>query len=833
MILVYIKLAFRLLIRNSFFSLVNVVGLSIGFAAFFSLWQYATSELMTDQHHKDYERIFRVGMHQTWDEPGNTGNLTFGPSRASLPPRFKSDFPEVESYVRVLEQGGFFQEDLIDAHGTRMVVSHRKQNGEEQIFRETKASYADRNFFEFFGISMIHGEASTALAGVNFVAVSRTLSEKYFGNENPLGEILLLNDSIAMKVSGVFEDFPHNSKLSYDMVISNERLLTKWSDVYWGGTQNFIKLKRGTSGPDFEKKLHDQKLRYWGDELRKCTCDRELFVQPLADITFGNRYIGDEGAYKSKITLITLQFVSVIVLLMAWINYVNLSIAALTNRIKEFGARRVNGATAMDLVKQFVIESTMINLIAVGLALTILQMIRQPLEGLFEIYIVELWSTKPEVWLALLITIVCGIAITGAYPAYVCIVRQPRSLLTTKYSGSKSFVKSALTTLQFTIALALISWVFVVYLQLNYVLKKDVGLDQQGVIIVEGPVVRPRNYDQTFETFVRELSRLQGIVGATSSCYMVGDATDKPGDVKIVGSTARTGSDANGVRENFIPFFGLKILAGRNFVADDRHDAVIVSRITAERLGFKDPGDAIGRRVLVNTGRWHNQQYGELVGVVEDYNIVPYFNYGGSNTVVTSEGGFGIFLTHNNALFPDLSQQNVAVKVDLANVDRVMTEVVKLFDRTFPGNTFEWRFLDEQIAGVYGKEKVARNQILMFTIQAIGIACMGLVAMMTHRIFEMTKEVGIRKVLGASVFEIVRVLVQSTGAQFVIAAMFAIPLSWYLGNQYLQKYSERIQLSWWHYVVPIGILLVIMCSTIANMLHKTLRSNPVDSLKHE
>ncbi|MGC3943267.1 MAG: ABC transporter permease [Chryseolinea sp.] len=833
MIFVYLKLAVRLLARNSFFSIVNILGLSIGFAAFFSLWQYSTSELKSDQHHKDFERIFRVGMHQKWDEPGNTGNLTFGPSRASLPPRFKSDFPEVESYVRVLEQGGFFQEDLMDAHGTRMVVSHTRRNGEEQIFRETNAAYADRNFFEFFGITMIHGEARTALAGVNFVALSRSLSRKYFGKENPIGEILMLNDSVAMKVSGVFEDFPHNSKLSYDMVISNERLLTKWSDVYWGGTQNFIKLKDATSGKDFEKKLHDQKQRYWGDELKACNCDRELFVQPLKEITFGNRYIGDEGAYKSKTTLITLKIVSVIVLLMAWINYVNLSIASLSNRIKEFGARRVNGATAMDLVKQFVTESAMINLIAVGVALTILQMIRQPLEHLFEIYLVELWSTKPEVWLALLITILCGIVITGAYPAYVCIVRQPRSLLTTKYSSGKSFVKSALTTLQFTVALALISWVFVVYMQLNYILKKDIGLDQQGVIIVEGPIVKPRLYDQKFDAFVSQLSSIPAISGATSSCYMVGDATDKPGDVKIVGSMAKTGSDANGVRENFVPFFGLKVLAGRNFVADDRPDVVILSRITAERLGFKDPGEAVGRKVQVNTGRWHNQQYGEVVGVIEDYNIVPYFNYGGSNTVVSSEGGFGIFLTHKNQMFADLTQQNLAIRVDLARIDQVIAEVAKLYHSTFPDNTFEWRFLDDQIAGIYGKEKVARNQILMFTILAIGIACMGLVAMMTHRIFEMTKEVGIRKVLGASVLEIVRVLVQSTGAQFLTAAMFAIPLSYYLGDQYLQKYSERIVLSWWHYAVPIAILFMIMCGAIANMLGKVLHSNPVESLKHE
>lgn len=832
MIFIYIKLALRLLIRNSFFSVVNVLGLSIGFAAFFSLWQYSTAELKTDQHHKDYDRIVRIGMHQRWDEAGNSGILTFGASRASLPPRFKDDFPEVESYVRVCEQGGFFQEDLIDTHGTRMVISHVKKDGDRQMFRETSAVYADRNFFEFFTIPMVYGDAKTVLAGANFVALSETLSEKYFGKEDPTGEILTINDSIPLKVSGVFKDFPHNSKLSYDMVMSNEHLLTKWANVYWGGTQNFIKLKRGTSPTEFASKLNSQKSRYWGNELRDCNCDRELFAQPMAEIMFGNRFIGDEGQYKSKVTLITLKIVSVIVLLMAWINYINLSIATLSNRMKEFSARRVNGATALDLVRQVVTESLVINMIAVGVALTVVQLVRQPLQNLFEIYIVELWSTTPEVWLALVVTMLCGILATGVYPAYVCIMRQPRLLLTSRHLINKSFVKSLLTTVQFTAALALISWVFVVYLQLNHILKKDIGLDREGVLIVEGPVVKPLHFANSFEAFMKQLNHLQGVVQATSSRNMVGDASDKPGNVKIVGSDIDTGADGNGVRENFIPFFGLKMLAGRNFVESDRRDAVILSRLTTQRLGFKSPADAIGIAVQVNTGKWQFKQMGEVIGVVEDYHTVPYFNYAGSNTVV-SEGGFGLFLTYNDTMFPELTPENIAIRVSLTDVDVTVADLTKLYQQFFPGNTFEWRFLDDQIASIYGSEKVARNQILMFTLLAIGIACLGLVAMMTQRIFEMTKEIGIRKVLGASIFQLVRVLVRSTGTQFLAAAMLAVPLSYYLGSQYIQRYSERIVLTWWHYAFPIGILFVIMCCAVAHQLLSALRSSPVDALKQD
>jgi putative ABC transport system permease protein len=492
----------------------------------------------------------------------------------------------------------------------------------------------------------------------------------------------------------------------------------------------------------------------------------------------------------------------------------------------------VNGATVFDLFKQFVTEAIVTNLIAVAAALTILQLVRQPLASVLEIFVVDLWSTKPEVWIALGVTLLCGVMITGFYPAYVCIRRQPRTLFSMKSASSKSFVKSLLTTIQFAVAIVLISWVFVVYLQLNYILKKDVGLNQDGVILIDGPVVKPPDFAQKFETFVKEMNNLPAIAGATSSRYMIGDATDKPGNVRIVGSDTDTGADGNGVNEDFIPFFGLKMLAGRNFVANDRADAVILSWITAQRLGFKNPTDAIGTKVQLNTGNWNVRKFGDVVGVVEDYRLVPFFNYSGTNTIM-SEGGFGLFLTYRNALFPELTPENLAIRVDLSRVDEVLPVVQRLYQSFFPANTFEWRFLNEQITRVYGNEKVARNQILMFTCLAIGIACLGLVAMMTQRIFDMTREVGIRKVLGASIFELTRTLVQNTSAQFLIAAALGIPLSVYLGVQYLQYYSERIALSWWHYGMPIGILLALMSCAVAHMLWKALRANPVDSLKHE
>lgn len=833
MLLNYLKLAVRLLIRNPFFTFINVLGLSIGFASFFTLWQYSTAELKTDQHHKDFERIVRIGFNQRWDEPGNSGNLTFSGSPASLPPQLKNDFPEVESYVRICEQAGYFQNDLLENHGIQMVIAHREANGGQQIFKEAKSAYADRNLFEFFTIPLIYGDPETVLAGVNFVALSQSAAKKYFGIQNPVSEELSLNDSITLKVTGVFEDFPHNSRLNYDMIISNEGLLTKWSNVYWGATLNFVKLKQGTSISDFENKINRQKEKYFTNVI-ECKCNRIMFAQPLKEIAFSQGFIGDESFYQKPRTLLgMLAIVSVVILSMAWINYINLSVTRMSARMKEFATRRVNGATALDLVTQFITESLLINALAIGISLTIIQLIRQPLELVFQIHITEIWSTKIEVWGVLLLALVSGVLITGLYPAYVCIARQRRILFMMRSGrGNKNFVTSLLTTTQFTVAIVLISWVFIVYLQLNHILNKDMGLNQEGVVILEGAVVKPNHYERAAETFGNQLSNLPEIDGVTFSRYMVGVDGDKPGNLSIVGSNIQVAAFCNGVEENYIPFFGLKLLAGRNFMKDDRSDVIIISRKSADLLGFKNPDEAIGTKIFASTGNWAVIKEAEVIGVIEDYRLVPYFNYTSSNTVIT-EGKSGIFLTYKNKLFSELTLEHIALRLKIIDTDKAIGAIEPLFKKFFPGNIFEWRFLDEQINNAYAYEKIARNQILMFTLLAIGIACLGLVAMMTQRIIEKTKEIGIRKILGAKSIHIGQILINTLLIQFLAAASFGIPLAYYLGNEYLQKYSERIPLIWWYYLLPLGLLLIILFTTIASMLWRAVRTNPVDSLRYE
>ena len=834
MILHYIKLAARLLARNPFYTFVNVIGLAIGFTCFITLWQYSRSELSADQKYQDFERIARIGFEWSFLEGDQQGHITFSASKADLPPLLKQDFPEIESFVRISEQAAFFQNDLHEGHGRRIVIATANATRDNKIFKETNLAYADRNVFQFFGIPLISGDAEKVLSGVNYVALSKSTAEKYFDEKDPVGEFLILNDSINLYVNGVFDDLPHGSRLQYDMIISNEGLLTKWSNVYWGGTQNFIKV-RNTPLNEFEKKLKSNVKKYWAHILNTCNgCTITPFVQPLNDIAFNRGLIGDEGFQrKSKAMLMTLGTVAVVVLVMAWINYINLTLSRSSNRMKEFGTRRANGAGISDMVLQFLTEAAVINLLAICVALTVFQIIRSPLSTFFDIHVGNIWSIKTTMWAPIVGVVLGGIFITGFYPAYICIRHQPRLLLARVLrTPNKNRVSVGLTTFQFSSAIVLIFWALVVYSQLNFILEKETGYNRNGIVTIEGPVTRQTNYQQSIESLAERFKALKKVNGVTLSRYAIGEPGNKPGSITRLGTTVSSGVECNAVDENFIPFFGLQMIAGRNFVRDDRSDAVVISRPAATAIGFDDPEKAIGAKVMVGTGDWGVTKEAEVVGVIEDYRRFPFFDLSESNTVYAA-GGLGIFLTYKNKLFRELISEFISANISTGNLEELITSMESTYKSHYPGNVFEWQFLDDRLAQVYINEKFGRNQILLFTMLAIGIACLGLIAIMNHKVIERTKEIGIRKILGAKSIHLGKLLVHSTIVQLSVAFLISIPIAYYLAQQYLQKYAERISLEWWYYVSPAVILFVIMFFTISGMILRAVRTNPVDSLRYE
>lgn len=596
MLLNYLKLAIRLLVRNPFFTAINVIGIAIGFASFFALWSYSNSELKSNQYHKDSDRIARIGGYWRWTDDGkNWDYITFGFTKADLPIRIKEDFPEVEDYTRILTQQ-FFTKNIFP-HDNSISLSTVGGSSEERVFKEDKVIYADQNLFEMFTIPLIHGEATNVLREAGSVVLSETMAKKYFDDINPTGELLKLNDTLTLNVTGVFQNLPHYTHFDFDMVMSNKAYLAKLQAQSFTAAQNFIKLRPGASLPDLERKINQKKKEYWAAVLStKPNVDIDMFLQELHDIVFSKSFEGDEFTSRSKPVLLTFSIISFVILGMVWCNYLNLWLARNASREKEMATRKVNGASAKDFIFQFITESFIVNSIALLLALTLLQLMKTPLKTFFNIHISELSDIKPDTALIFLLSIFLSVGLTGIYPAMVALTRHPGALLRrSKVPETKCTLASVLAIIQYTSAVVVILWAFLIYLELNHILNGNLGLDRENVVVIEAPVKKGRAFAKQFDVYSNQLSSHQQVTHLSYGKFMPGDYIGAAKLMHRRGNTLDVGFDYNGVDERFIPFFGLKLVAGRNFIKDDRSDAVIISRSATQRLGFENPELAIGR----------------------------------------------------------------------------------------------------------------------------------------------------------------------------------------------------------------------------------------------
>ncbi len=831
MLLNYLKLSLRLLLRNPFFTGINVCGLALGFASFFILWQYSSSELKSDQHHSGFERIARLALYWRFhDRDGNWGLLTFGGIRPFQPPMISDDFPQVEQYVRLLMQPEF-ETDLV-GHDSRVIVSVNREDGGRELFEETRMVYADPNLFNFFNIPLLHGEKATVLRNGQAVVLSDHTAKKYFGAKNPVGEIILVNDSVSLLVTGVFEDLPHNTHLSFDLVVSMAGISeSKWREMPYLLSTVYLKVDPHTVLDDFIQEINKNVEKYWAAERQRFPDGKiEMFFQPLKDIAFSAPYERDYLLPKSKSTLVMMQFASLVILLMAWINYNNLTASRMMKRMQEISTRKMSGALSSDFARQFITESCLVNILAVALAFTLMQVVRVPANELFKIHIAEFRDIAFDTWLVFGVAILSGILVSGLYPTMISAAHSPKSLyLMAKKGGSKRWIQPLLTTSQYVMALVLMLWVFIVYLQLNFILNKDLGIQRDQVVVIDAPIVKSDTYVHEFESFMQELRSLKGVLEATYSATIIGDTDPFFVWMKGPGQADFTSVSSNGgVDESYIPFYRIPLIAGRNFVSNEKPDVAILSPQATRRLGFTRPEDAIGERISIDEFQSKTVQ---IVGVIDEYRVKPLFNL--ASTMTENSDGWGICLLYKNRIHEWRVPERISIKIEMDKLAATLEQVDALFGKTFSGNVFNWYFLEDHINRAYDNDKTGRNQIALFTFLAIGISCLGLLAMMTTWVEEQTKEIGIRKVLGASIIQIGKRLLSHVYKPLSAAIMISIPVGYALAQQYLDRYLEKIGLQWWHFVVPVALLMAIMFGTIASVLIKASRSNPVEALKHE
>ena len=560
-----------------------------------------------------------------------------------------------------------------------------------------------------------------------------------------------------------------------------------------------------------------------------------MFVQPLAEIPFSQNFVADTFYPKSKPFLFTLAFIALSVLVMAWVNYINLSVTRTTRRFKEIATRKVSGAGVSDMIGQFVTEALVTNVLAILLAFTLIQIIRSPVSVLFNIQVADFSSLSFSSIAIFLSIIITGILLSGLYPAVISMAHKPRALFSMGSRGSgKRFIPALLTVSQLAVAIVFILLGFTVSHQLNHVLNMSTGINKNEVVVIDAPVIKPINYRQILNSLQNQISGNSSVSSVTCSRSDITEFYDlEPPNTRRIGSDLSFGMDGNTVDENYLQFYDIKLLVGRNFIKDDQPDAIIISRFAATRLGFKSPEDAIGSKInlALRFGLWKEAH---VIGVFENFRLASFLNMSNSSTEANDQGR-GFILMYKDQLFDNAASnpEKISVRASSQNFEETIAAIQKLFEQQFPGNAFTWYFLDEHSNQVYVHEKTARNQIVLFTALALVIACLGLLGMITNKVVEKIKEIGIRKVLGAELYQIAQILLNTTVKQVIVATVIGIPAAYYLTQQYLEKFSERIALQWWHFALPVVILMLIMFITIASVLWKAARSNPVEALKYE
>jgi putative ABC transport system permease protein len=844
MLLSYLKLSLRLLARNPFFTFINVVGLSVGFAVFFVLWQYSQSELRSDQFHKDHNRIYRlyVDFHH-YNGVDWTRYLA-----GTFPPVFSSiaseQFTEIESVTRIFHQRNFdevrWRGPQSDTAGwseleTKIVVSHIDKAGERHSFKEENAAYADPNLFQFFSIPLLKGRAENVLKSADAIVLSAFTANKYFGNIDPVGKTLMLNNNQSFTVTGVFQELPKNTHLKFQLVMSTVgiRQFIENIEPYQRSAHNYFKIRPGVSLSQLEERLNTEQRKHW-DFTRWGGTESKLSIvlQPLADVSF-RVFDFDVFVPKSKYVLWVFKSVSIIVLLMALINYLNLKLASQAKRTKELAMRKTTGARKTDFIVQFLTESIVISTTAVLIALTLVQLMRYPLEVMFQFHIPAWRETPPSFILFFAGMIMLTVILAGLHPAVSVWRMTTRNILGRAKSGENGLGFTQISSvLQFAGALALVIWLFVVYRQINFAINESWGIKRDNVVVLDLPVHENRDVAVEVNSLKNELLQVSGVDDVALSTMVVGDHEEigvalHRTDTKELFVVAK--SDG-GVDERFIPFYGLKLLAGRNFIKDNPFDkyAVILTRSSAQSIGYS-PGEAIGKDVMVEKYSWRSEieTKAQIIGVMEDHRLDPLVEAGFSNT------NRGVILMYGNTLYPKFNLGKLSVRLNDTETEHTIRVMEEKYRLIFPESLFHWYYLNDSMNAHYKAEQTARNQIALFTLIAIGIACLGLLGMISNKVVEKTKEIGIRKVLGAQLLQISRILLSATFRQIVIATSIGIPVAYYLTQQYLLKFAERIELQWWHFALPIVILVLIMLGTVATVVWKAARSNPVDALKYE
>ncbi|MBI1227236.1 MAG: FtsX-like permease family protein [Bacteroidetes bacterium] len=793
----HIKIAFRNLLKNPFFSSLNLLGLAIGLAVSLALALFVKEELSFDRFHKNASNLYRAGLDVTYE--GKVEKWVTAPNIAG--PAFAAEIAEVDSYCRFLRHS-FGQTAFLNVAG--------------QNFAEKDLYWVDSTVFSMFDVPLLKGDPNTALVGLNKVVLSEETAKKMFGQNDPMGKTITLENDRNLVVTGIFEDFPDNSTLDAKAMASF--ISQDWAakNLYWSNCsfETYFQLHPKANMDAVERQMNEVLNRQVQENERWFS----FWLQPLTEVHLYSQ--GLSAGYSTRLGDIRqvrwLGWLALSVLLLACFNYVNMTTARSQQRFREVGINKTLGASSGQMVQRFFVETGI--LVAVSLALgTLLVQVTMPfLEQITgrQMSILGLLQSKwgwafPAVWAG--VTLVAGL-----YPALFLSSFTPKKLLSPVQVGASSanFFRKTLVISQFTVCVALIIGAIVFQQQLDFISQKKLGFEPDQVVAINTAGAKNGDQIKSFNTEAGNLSSVKKVVRSQS---YPGEGTSgytmsKPGQAEKV-----VGVSSCWAEPGFEEVLSLKLLAGRTLPPKTKEDTtiqVVMNETGIEFLGYT-PEEAIGKSLT----SLYQGRATTIVGVVED------FNFESLHSPVTPY----VFCNGNDIAWNPFT----LIKLQTTDLRSTMSQLEAVFKKHAPNSAFEYTFLDDTLNRMYSSEQQMSRVILLFTILTIFISCLGLFGLAAFTAERRTKEIGVRKVLGATVAGVVGLLAKDFLKPVVMAIVIAAPLAWYAMNTWLQGFAFRVEIQWWHFVLAGLLAIGLAFLTVSFQSVKAALANPVKSLRSE
>ena len=804
----YWKTAIRFLLKNKTFSLVNIIGLAAGTLCCLYILLYVADQYSYDKHFKDAGDIYRLTT--TMATAGDKHAVTAATS-PPIAPAMKKDFGQILEFTRFVGTAGFgVKQHLLTYH--------------QRSFYEEDAAYVDSTFFDVFNFHFVNGNAHKALGEPYTVVLLKPVADKLFGSQDPIGKVIDIDDNFEkhdFTVTGVVDESLGKSHLHANIFMamhSGGMGGFTYTNNSWAGNNyafSYVKLRSHVDVAALEKQLPAFLERHGGQQLRTLGMQKEIHLQPIGAIHTTAGYEHDKPVSSTFLSLLLL--IALLIQVIACVNFMNLSTARASKRAKEVGVRKVIGAEKSDLLRQFLGESLLMSLLAVAIALPLLALLLPYLNQITQSDIDLSFFSDYRLWLMLSALVLVSGLIAGSYPAFYLSAFQAIKVIKGNFTNqvSAAGIRRGLVVFQFVLSITLITGIIVIYAQLDYLKNRDLGFskDQRLIFSFYTGDVKPQ-----IPAFAADLRQLAEVKTVSMANNYLSHSVPNDWPYHLAGGDATNSIDTKQIYtdEFFIKANGIHILNGRDFHGKDS-GKVLINETLARQLHLpvnKAPGTLLFP--LDDGGPIHPYT---IVGVMKD------FNYNSLRDEVKP------FMLVYNTTRDDMS--HLTVSTSSGDYKSLLAQMQVLWARHFPAVPFEYSFLDEEVDNQYATESTLSRIINSFALMAVLISCLGLFGLAAFSAEQRTKEVGIRKVLGASVPGIVRLLSREFVWLVGLSLVLAIPISWWAMNRWLQGFAYRVPLSWWMFVLAGVLAIVIALVTVSFQAIRAAIANPIRALRSE